>query len=211
MADQAAPRSDPRAGLGPFHDLMKEIRLCKEAGRCPDLTSRSYYFEPNPATVLEWQAAAVYSKPVNPHVVFVCESPGPRFASENEAAPLRCWAEGESWRDRRFLEARKKWGLADCYITNTVKCGGIRRRHTEQELRRCRDFLVRELEFLQPLVAVAVGRNAYRTLRREVLHRLDSPPIIFEVTHYSARRDVRSRWEREFAALKRLLARLRPR
>ena len=99
-----------------------------------------------------------------------------------------------------------------CYITNSVKCG-VRSggRHSDDEVANCRRFLAQELHLLAPLVAVGMGGNAYRTLRQEVLPLLDCPPVVFEITHYSARGDVWSRWEREFAELSRLLTRLRPR
>ena len=209
MTDQAAPRADPRATSGPFHDLITEMRRCKEARTCPSLTSRSYYFEPNPATAEQWQEEGVYISGIDPRVVFVCESPGPQIPSKDDAEPLRCWA--ERWRDERFRQARKEHGFIDCYITNTVKCGPRSRgRHTEHELTSCRGFLVRELELIEPLVAVGVGGNAYRTLRQDVLPRLRRPPVSFQITHYSARRDVCSKWGREFAELKRVLESLKP-
>ena len=210
MNDHALPQVDPRASPGPFSDLMAEIRQCKEAQTCPQLTSRRYYFEPNPITTHEWQASGFYLGDIYRRVVFVCESPGPQFASANETSPSRCWA--KTAQDARFQEVRESHGFAGCYITNSVKCG-VRAgsRHTDEELSACRVFLVRELDLLRPVVAVGMGANAYRTLRRDVLPILKSPPVLFEVTHYSARGDVRGRWEREFAELARLLIRLRPR
>jgi uracil-DNA glycosylase family 4 len=189
---------------------MRKIRECKAAQTCPALSSRSYYFEPNPDTAPEWQASGRYLADIDRRVVFVCESPGPQFASENQAAPSRCWT--KTAQDERFLRARQEYGFADCYITNSVKCG-VRRgaRYTDDELSSCRGFLVCELQLLQPLVAVGVGANAYRTLRRDVLPVLDSPPVLFQITHYSARGDVWARWKREFSELERLLGRLKPR
>ena len=206
----AASDPDPRAASGPFYDLMAQMRACKEAETCPPLTSRSYYFEPNPATAHEWQASGLYLADIDRRVVFVCESPGPQFRSLNRSAPSRCWS--KTGQDERFRQARDKHGFANCYLTNSVKCG-VRTgsRHTDDELSRCRAFLVRELDLLEPLVAIGVGGNAYRTLRADVLPLIHSPPVLFEITHYSARGDVHSRWERGFAELHRLLSRLRPR
>jgi uracil-DNA glycosylase family 4 len=210
MTDRAATRPDPRAASGGFHRLMTKIRACKKARTCPLLVSRSLYFEPNPVTVREWQASGAYLAGVDRRVVFVCESPGPRFRSRNETAPSRCWA--TTIQDERFRRARETYGFTNCYITNTVKCGPRRgARHTQRELNSCRGFLVRELELLQPSVAVGVGGNAYRTLREDVLPLLPCPPVLFQITHYSARRDLHARWKREFAELKRLLKRLKPR
>lgn len=210
MTDQAAPRPDPRASSGAFHDLMTEIRACKKDHTCPDLTSCAYYFEPNAETAQQWQAEGVYRSGIDPRVVFVCESPGRQFAVPSAWPPSRCWS--KTRQDERFRKARERYGFKNCYITNTVKCGPrTGGRHIEHELTSCRRFLVREIRLLRPLVVVAVGASAYRTLRRDVVHLLDSPPVIFEITHYSARRDVESRWKQEFAVLKRLLARLEAR
>jgi hypothetical protein len=210
MVGRNVPSPDPRAPASPFGKLMAQIHECKEARTCPRLTSRRYYFEPNPATVAEWQAAGLYLADIDHRVVFVCESPGPQFGSVNNATPSRCWA--KTPQDERFRQAREKHGFADSYITNSVKCGvRTRGRHADAEVTACRGFLAQELQLLAPLVAVGMGGNAYRTLRLAVLPLLDCPPVIFEVTHYSARGDVWSRWESEFAELNRLLTRLRPR
>lgn len=211
MTKQAAQIPDPRVPSGPFHDLMTKIRACKKRGTCPCLTSRSYYFEPNPFTAREWQVEQhAYLSGIDRRVVFVCESPGRRFASKNEWPPSRCWA--KTSQDERFRRARKRYGFINCYITNTVKCG-VRRgaRHTNEQLSACRDFLIRELKLLQPLVVLAVGGNAHRTLYQDIVPRLDPPPVLFRITHYSARGDLGSKWEREFAELERLLTRLKPR
>jgi hypothetical protein len=115
-----SPSSDPRDPTGPFADLMAQMRRCKEVSTCPPLTSRRYYFEPNPATAAEWQASGLYLDDIDRRVVFVCESPGPQFASINDSTPSRCWS--KTGQDRRFHEAREKYGFAGCYITNSVKC-----------------------------------------------------------------------------------------
>ena len=191
---------------------MTCIRVCKEARTCPSLASRRYYFEPNPCTAQEWrEKERVYLSGIDPRVVFVCESPG-KFGSDDQAAPLRCWAKANTWRDKRFREALERYGFANCYITNAVKCG-VRegRQHKKCELTRCRRWLVRELKLIQPLVVVGVGENAYRTLCQDVLHLLDSPPEISKITHFYFRGDVWPRWEQEFPQLQRLLEHLKPR
>jgi uracil-DNA glycosylase family 4 len=107
---------------------------------------------------------------------------------------------------------REDYALANCYVTNTVKCG-VRRggQHTPAELEACRGLLVRELDLIQPQVVVAVGENAHHTLRTAVLPHVRFPPLLFQITHYPSRRNVRECWDREFPELLRLLARLRPR
>jgi len=210
MTGRAKASADPRLSSGPFGDLMSRMRACKVARTCSSLTSRSYYFEPNPFTAEEWQESGVYFGKIDERVVFVCESPGPQFRSVNDARPSRCWA--KSRQDERFRQARESHGFTNCYITNVVKCG-VRAggRHTDDELASCRPFLAEELELLHPLVVVGMGQNAYRTLRDDVLPLVNSPPVCFQMTHYSARGDIRSRWEREFTELKRLLGYLKPR
>ena len=210
MSDHSFPSPDPRAEAGPFGRLMTQIRQCKAARTCPQLTSRRYYFEPNPTTATEWRGSGLYLADIDRRVVFVCESPGRQFSSINDVTPSRCWA--KTPQDERFRQARERYGFANCYITNSVKCGvRTRGRHSDAEVAACRGFLAQELQLLAPLVAVGMGGNVYRTLRQEVLPLLDCPPVVFEIAHYSARGDVWSRWEREFAELSRLLTRLRPR
>jgi len=212
MKQKAVPQADPRVESGPFGKLLADIRKCKEDRKCPCLRSRRYYFEPNPVTANEWQALGVFVAGVDCRVVFVCESPGPRIPSKGGAEPLRCWAGGG--RNERFREALKEYDLANCYITNTVKCGPRRRgRHTDDEIDACRKFLARELNLLRPLVAVGVGGNAYRTLRAHVLPILKYRPVLFQITHYSARGGdawLWSKWKSEFGELERLLRRLKP-
>ncbi len=201
---------DPRDKAGPFRKPFQEIRRCKEDRTCRSLTVRPYFFEPNPETAKEWHAQGIFLGELDRRVMFVCESPGP---SGNRAKPgmvMRCWA--ESPRDRRFQKVREKYGLQDCYITNTVKCG-VRQgtRHTDAEFDACIGFLVRELEMIQPMIAVGVGGNALHALRSWALPRLTAPPVLFEITHYSTRRNPWEAWDREFPELHRLLSRLKPR
>ena len=201
---------DPRDSPGPFADLMAEIRDCKDARTCPSLRSRAYYFEPNADTIGEWHRDGLYLDELDRRVMFVCESPGPFVMTENDSSTIRCYA----WtpQDRRFRAAREHFGFQHCYLTNSVKCG-VRNgsSHTNAEIQACRAFLAQEIELVRPLVAVGVGNNAYRTLRRQVLPLLDSPPVLFQITHYSARGKVWDRWEAEFPELQRLLDRLCPR
>jgi len=195
---------------GAFGQLFLEIRRCKEARTCRSLAIRPYYFEPNPETAREWRAQGSFLCEIDRRGVFVCESPGPSGSRTKPTIAKRCWA--ESPRDKRFQEARAKYGFQDCYITNTVKCG-VRRgmRHTDAELNACIGFLVRELDLIQPVVAVGVGGNAFHTLRTWVLPRLTMPPVLFQITHYSSRRNPWDPWQREFPELRRLLERLKPR
>ena len=145
MSEEMPHETDPRDRNGPFQVLMTEIRACKATRRCPSLTSRSYYFEPNPATAAQWSASGLYTEPIDRRAMFVCESPGPQFRAENEVEPSRCWTKPRQ--DARFARAREAYGFLGCYLTNSVKCGvRLGSRHTGEELASCRGFLLRELE-----------------------------------------------------------------
>jgi uracil-DNA glycosylase len=201
--------SDPRKKNGQFAVLMNDILRCKSAKLCPSLSIRQFYFEPNPSTISDWRKKNLYVKAIDRRAVFVCESPGPSA----HRAPLEsvepCFY--SSPRDDRFEKARRKYGFENCYITNTVKCG-VRRgaKHPKDEVEACRDFLVREIDLISPQVIVGVGGNAYRTLRTDTLKHMKAPPVLFQITHYSSRRNPFDTWDIEFPELLRLLAQLRP-
>lgn len=199
---------DPRDHSGPFGRLFSEIASCKQARTCPELESRAFYFEPNAATAAAWSEAGYFRDALDRRVVFVCESPGPSVADRTSTDAEICWR--QTTRDARFQRIRDEYGLASCMITNTVKCG-VRggSRHLEEEIGACSGFIVRELNLIRPQVAVGVGRNAYRTLRLHIAPRMTDPPVLFEITHYSAHGDVFLAWKREFPELERLLNRLK--
>ncbi len=152
----------------------------------------------------------MYLNEIDRRVVFVCESPGPSGKGTKSTAVKRCWA--ETHRDKRFQEVLVKYKFQNCYITNTVKCGARQgKRHKHAEIEACIGFLLRELELIQPMIAVGVGGNAMHTLRTQVVPKLTVPPVLFQITHYSMRGDPRKIWDREFPKLARLLSRLKPR
>jgi len=201
---------DPRSKTGPFEVLFKDIQACKGDQTCPSLKTRQFYFEPNRFTASLWKNKGLFAKDIDHRVIFACESPGSSAIERNAKDLEPCWF--SSPRDRRFEEVRRKYGLESCYITNTVKCG-VRRgaQHTRFEVQSCRKFLMREFELIRPQVVVGVGGNAYRTLRIDVLPHLKRPPVLFQITHYSCRRDPWDFWDKQFPELLGLLARLRPR
>ena len=201
---------DPRSKAGPFELLFRNIQTCKADRTCPSLKTRQFYFEPNSRTSPFWKERGCFSEHLDYRLMFVCESPGPS-AEEGNAEDLEPCFYG-SPRDRRFQDVRREYGLANCYITNTVKCG-VRRgaKHDLAEVLACRKFLVREINLIEPQIIVGVGGNAYRTVRTEVLAHLEIAPVLFQVTHYSSRRNPWDVWKKEFPELLKLLARLRPR
>jgi len=212
-----AMRWDPTDKSGPFGKLFDKLRKCKETeGKCPHLSFRSYYFEPNQETAEEWHNKAMFLGELDRRVVFVCESPGPSGKKMPPGVVLPCF--NGSARVRRFHEIRKCYGLQNCYVTNTVKCGPKPHRlgkHTDDDIKACIGFLIDELELIQPMVAVGVGKNAMHTLRTVVALKMAKsnrvPPVLFQITHYSMHGDPAERWRCEFEELERLLARLKPR
>jgi uracil-DNA glycosylase family 4 len=201
--------SDPRKRNGQFAVLMNDILKCKSAKRCPSLGIRQFYFEPNPSTVSDWKKKNLFAEAIDHRVVSVCESPGPSADKAPIASVEPCFY--SSPRDDRFEKARRKYGLENCYITNTVKCG-VRRgtKHTQSEVESCRCFLVREIDLIRPQIVVGVGGNAYRTIRTDTMSRIGTPPTVFQITHYSSRRNPWESWDVEFPELLRLLSSFHP-
>ena len=120
MKAQKPDVTEPTHPSGPFARIHSEIRLCKLNATCPNLNSRSYYFEPNPDTAARWADEGRFTKGIDRRVMFVCESPGPQGIDAG-VNTQRCWA--LTTQDARFKDVREKYGLQDCYITNIVKCG----------------------------------------------------------------------------------------
>ncbi|MFC1678655.1 uracil-DNA glycosylase family protein [Elusimicrobiota bacterium] len=183
---------------------MDEISSCKEPRTYCALRIRALYFEPNPSTATNWREGVsdfrVYSCPIDRRVAFVCESPGGQVRDYDRVEPRRCWA--VTAQNREFYAMRQKYRFESCYVTNSVKCGvQAGRWHTEKEMEACSGFLARELDLVAPLVAVGLGNNALYGLRR-VAHGMEDPPVLFQITHYSARRGKAEReWPHEMAEL----------
>src|SRR5712692_7315168 len=116
MIKEREADAEPSDPSGPFQELMRDIRSCKEARTCPSLTSRGYYFEPNPVTIDQWRADGLYNATIDRRVVFVSESPGKTRSSEDAKVTFRCWT--NTWQDDQFRRAREKHGFLSCYLTN---------------------------------------------------------------------------------------------
>lgn len=197
-------KPDPRGKAGPFEVLRREIQSCKvNSTHCPSLKTRQFYFEPNSVTASSWKKDDCFSDHIDYRVMFICESPGGSAKEGNPEEVERCFGSPKD----RFLKVRKEYGLANCYITNTVKCG-VRPeggKHSRSEVEACREFLLREIDLIGPMIIVGVGGNAFQTLRTEILGNLKIAPILCQITHYSSRRNVWDTWKNEFPALLRLL------
>jgi uracil-DNA glycosylase family 4 len=190
---------DPKSKTGPFAKLLKEIQICKLEKRCSYLNTRQFYFEPNSFTIKSWNQRGLYQKELDNRVMFVCESPGPSADKEPGSNIVPCFF--YSARDHYFEEARRKYGLENCYITNTVKCGPRRgTKHTQAEVEACRAFLLREIDLIKPQVIVGVGNNAYNTLL-DTLNHIRTRPALFKISHYAFRGNPWQRWDEEFPVI----------
>ena len=200
--------SDPRDGEGEFGKLFRDLKDCKNKHRCLDLKIRKYYFEPNPQTTTLWTREGIFINGIDQKLVFVCESPGPSGKKIYSKDDKRCWRWSNN--DKKFRKVLKDYGFQNCFITNTVKCGdrGKISRHSDKEIGKCIKFLVRELEFIKPMIVVGVGGNAMHTIKKWVLPKLSFFPLPFQITHYSARLNLEDAWNKEFPTLKGFLERL---
>lgn len=203
--------ADPRTSEGEFARLFADIRSCKQRKTCPELTTRALYFEPNPSTAAEWAERSLFLRPIDRRVMFVCESPSNWTDRGESLEPVACWAD-DGHRSRRFQSVRERFGFADCFLTNSVKCGPRRGGcHTEEELQACAPFLIREIELISPEVLVGVGGNATWALQRILSVRESRIPALHSITHYSARwsdERLEKKWKSEFTALQVLLGRV---
>ncbi len=111
--------------------------------------------------------------PFGASVLFVGEAPG-RFGAGRSGVPFQGDESG-----RRFESLLAVAGLRreDVFVTNAVLCnpldaGGRNRRPKTSEVKRCSDFLRRQVEVIDPLLVVALGGVALDALGRIEGHRL---------------------------------------
>jgi len=198
---------DPRKMDGEFNELFETMRKCKFNKTCRQLKVRGYYYEPNAYTIIEWKKDNMFVDKIDRRVMFICESPGPK--SNKSETIDRGWS--ISSKDRRFHEIKKIYGFKNGYITDVVKCG-IRAgtKHKENEINNCVGYVIKEINLIKPMVAVCVGNNAYKLVRERILCKSIYKPVLFRITHYSARKNINETWSQEFKELKRLVDRLKP-
>ncbi len=212
---------DPRDKYGPFQQLFKKIKECKEKVQppeCKGLRNRAHYFEPNPLTAGLWNEEKQFIEAIDTRLVFVCESPGSRKKEYETTDVVRCWNPKHK-PSQDFLQVLNNNGFENCYITNAIKCGVREKgKHPPKHIINCHKFLIEELQLIQPQVAVAVGGNSLFYLREyvipEMIRKELLPPVLFQITHYSMRGktdDKKKRWKKEFAELECLLKVIKPR
>lgn len=200
--------------------ILEDEAACKRARTCSRLEIRHLFHEPNEHTLPTWQREhAFYREGIDRRVVFVCESPSdrrdrtekPHFVVDGQPGWI-CW--NLTWQDKRFREARVRYGFENCLITNAVKCGLVRpstpAKLTDEEISACAGFLAREIATVRPAVVACMGGSPYRIVREKVLPRLNYPPAVLRLTHYSHRcsnQELRHRWDEEFDRLRTLAGR----
>lgn len=203
---------DPKDGTGKFGELFNRIKACKDnKDNCLKLHERRvFYFEPNPETANHWANNGLFTSKIDTSVVFVGESPGPSGRNTEADKVSLCFWNGKY--DERFLRIRRKYGLENCYLTNTVKCG-IREKgkHDNEEIDKCIHFLRDELELIQPAIVVCIGKNAEHTVKKMKKElQLQNDP--FCITHHAfrgSRSELFRRWDDEFNELGEELKRLK--
>lgn len=138
-----------------IEELWNDVGRCKAAETCPRLVVRTYWFEPNPGTIDQWQREARFSPSIDRRVVFVCESPTTHAAGPPDfdvpaakTSGWRCWGGYNASVTDDFWTMRTRFNLQNCWITNVVKCGAGpgREKPDEREVGNCSVFLKRELE-----------------------------------------------------------------
>lgn len=168
-----------------------------------------------------------YKRGVDRRIMFVCESPSAVTPSSWGTKMNEC--DEERWSDGDFSVAgvtgfrpwdqytrhaalfrtfREDEGLGSCWITNVVKCGRLEGRNglkaiedkpDPDEIGACSQFLIREVELIQPLVLACMGGWAYDKARSFLGRRLNlaQKPIPVKFWHYSARAsdvEIRANW-----------------
>lgn len=155
----------PRHGfIADFVDLEKRINSCKIDKVCIDREIRQFYFENENST--------------NP-IMIICDTPaksnkfGVGDNRELNWSKINC--------DLPFSRIITTLNLEDAYITNLVKCGsnyGLS--STDTSIKNCWQFLLREIEFINPKLILCVGKTVFAIISRRNL----SIPVEY-VPHYN--------------------------
>jgi uracil-DNA glycosylase family 4 len=89
-------------------------------------------------------------------VMFVAESPSTAGGTGIREPELNF---SKTPRDELFLNARKRVGMRDSYITDLVKCGIVNGKPSLEKLDNCFPYLQEEIRLVRPRVIVAVGKT----------------------------------------------------
>jgi uracil-DNA glycosylase family 4 len=149
--------------------------------------------------------------PCPAQIMLVGEAPG-RLGAERSGEPF---AGDESGRRLERLITAAGWRRAEVFITNAVLCNpqdtqGRNRPPRMREVTNCTCWLARQVELVDPILVVALGRVALRALQRTAHHEIalrdaGAPPVRWNdrwlaVTyHPSARAAIHRPLERQLA------------
>ncbi|MCD4720520.1 MAG: uracil-DNA glycosylase [Desulfobacula sp.] len=123
--------------------------------------------------------------PLNSKLIFIAEAPAkgkleddPWQGSNYSGIPFTNKKSGKFF---RYQMKKMGFDLAkDYYVTNTVKCfpgGSLKDQHKEN----CNEYLVKEIEIIQPKLIVCVGRTALNEVYQLIMgkkEKLELGPVI---------------------------------
>ncbi len=153
-------------GIMDFSELEKRIHLCKSEEICNDRRIRQFYFKNENSS--------------NP-IMIVCDTPS-RLNIENISNDRESnWSKNNL--NEPFLSILKLLNLEDAYMTNLVKCGSLNRFDiTDPSLKNCWQFLLREIDLINPKLILCVGKTVFKIMSKRNL----SVPVEY-VPHYNYR------------------------
>lgn len=133
-----------------------------------------------------------HNGPPDARIMLIGEAPG-RLGAERTGVPFAGDASG---RRLDALIAAAGWSRADLFITNAILCNpqddaGHNRAPRPAELVKCRPWLAAQIETINPLLIVALGAVALKSLAAIEPHTLTvrdagHPPIAWHNGHLAA-------------------------
>jgi uracil-DNA glycosylase family 4 len=130
-------------------------------------------------------------------VMFIAESPSTKGGKG--IFPAEAGFDVKYAADKLFFDARKKFGLENCYLTDYIKCGVPSGKPTVNKVNNCVHYLCEEIKDVNPKVIVTVGKYFYYIdgIKRKspifsdfivyefkkISHNIDIP--VLSVDHYS--------------------------
>ena len=190
-----------------FEQLAAEAQRCRA---CPSMDGRV-------------RVLSSANGPCPAEIMLIGEAPG-RLGAERTGQPF---SGDESSRRLEHLIGAAGWGRSDVFITNAVLCnpqdaGGRNRSPRAEEVANCSGWLTRQIELVDPILVVALGRVALAALGRVRHHGLSladagSVPVrwgkrrLAVAYHPSARAAIHRPIERQLADFAALGAWWRPR
>jgi DNA polymerase len=124
--------------VSPFEDLIEEVNTCKKCNLHKNRTN------------------AVFGKgPADANIMIIGEAPG--RDEDIKGIPFV----GRAGRKLDDMFSSAGIGKSDVFITNVVKCRPPGNRNPEPiEMKKCRPYLLKQIEIIQPKVIVLLGNIA---------------------------------------------------